>query len=194
MNLRSKRTILFALVAFLAFLVVLFSNSNWLKIMYPIHFKKEIADASVRYQVDPLLIAAVIRVESNYKTNSESRKGAYGIMQLMPDTAEWLLSMDDGMKKYRVKDLDDPKVNILLGSKYLNYLSKEFDGNRPQMLAAYNAGHGKVSKWLQEKIWDGTFENTNQIPFKETRNYVNSVEYYYKKYGKIYAGESFAGK
>jgi soluble lytic murein transglycosylase len=82
--------------------------------------------------------------------------------------------------------LYEPKSNIRMGTKYLNLLNNQFNSNIAEVLAAYNAGPGNVSKWLESKVWDGKLENIDQIRFWETRKYVDRVVYYYNKYQKTY--------
>lgn len=181
---RKKRV---AALLFLAMILVLFYNTTWIgRLVYPIHYRDEIEAAATANHVDPLLIAAIIRVESNYRAKSESHKGAIGIMQLMPDTANWLMERDSSLASYRNKDITDPAVNIQLGAHYLNYLDERFGGNRTSVTAAYNAGHGKVARWLEDRTWDGTLDNADRIPINETQKYVKSVEYYYSKYVQVY--------
>ncbi|MBP1154632.1 MULTISPECIES: lytic transglycosylase domain-containing protein [unclassified Paenibacillus] len=181
---RKKRV--FALLL-LTFLLFLFLGSNVLgRILYPIQFEQEIRQSAQKYQLDPFLIAAVIRVETNYRTDVTSNKGAYGLMQLMPDTSDWIIEKASFPSTFKNR-LDDPAVSIELGSWYLNWMYKQFDGNTFAVLAGYNAGHGKVSRWLQEGQWDGTLDNTDQIPYGETKRYVQRVTYYYDKYYKTYA-------
>ena len=182
--LRKKRV---SALLFLAIILILFYNNTWIgRFIYPIHYRSEIEEASKANDLDPLFVAAVIRVESNYQVNSKSSKGALGIMQIMPDTASWLLSKDNVLRKDLAKDLNDPDVNIRLGARYLQYLNQRFEYNHLVVAASYNAGHGKVSGWLKDQIWDGTMENVNQIPIMETRKYVKSVHYYYEKYTQVY--------
>lgn len=176
----------FALVL-LVFVLVLFYRSNWLgRVVYPIFYREQI-EASARLNgVDPLLVAAIIRVESNYKPNQTSHKGAIGIMQVMPDTAEWLFEKES-FGDYALEDLKDPKKNIEVGTKYLGILNKQFKNNPVLVIASYNAGPGNVSKWLQNNVWDGSLAAVSNIPFWETRKYVNRVVYYYNKYTKLYS-------
>lgn len=82
--LRKKRVLL---LMFVSFVLVLFLNTNWMAWFYPIHYKEEIRAQSQSYEVDPFLIASIIKVETNFKTSKESKRGAIGLMQLMPDTA-----------------------------------------------------------------------------------------------------------
>ncbi|MCM3270191.1 lytic transglycosylase domain-containing protein [Paenibacillus elgii] len=183
---RKKRV--FALLL-LTFVIFLFLSSTYVgRMLYPIRYEQEIRQNAAKYDLDPFLVAAVIRVESNYLTETESKKGAYGMMQLMPDTANWIIDKARFSEEFRNR-LNDPAVSIELGSWYLNWLSKQFNGNRIAVLAGYNAGHGKVSRWLQENEWDGTLQNADRIPYGETRHYIQRVMYYYNKYVKLYGEE-----
>ena len=125
------------------------------------------------------LILAVIRQESEFNVIAQSSKGALGLMQIMPDTAR------DVAKKTRVwynagKLLRDQKYNINLGSYYLQMMLDRYEGSYPLALAAYNAGHQRVDRWL--KINGDPRKNEvdfshwiELIPFKETRDYVQKV-------------------
>lgn len=81
---------------------------------------------------------------------------------------------------------NEPSANIELGAWYLHTLSGEFDGNRTAVIAAYNAGPGKVQRWLKEGSWNGSEDDIKNIPFGETRHYVQRVIYYYNQYTEIY--------
>ncbi|MEK8126756.1 lytic transglycosylase domain-containing protein [Paenibacillus filicis] len=183
---RKKRVFAVLLVTFLVFLFL--SSSFVGRYIYPISYQHEIRLYAKKYELDPFLVAAVIRVETNYQPHMESKKGAYGLMQLMPDTSSWIIEKAAFDDTYR-NQLDQPAVSIELGAWYLNWMSKQFGGNMYAMIAGYNAGHGKVSRWLQEKRWDGTLSNAQQIPYGETRHYLQRVTYYYHKYHKLYGEE-----
>ncbi len=120
-----------------------------------------IAKASERYRVDPALVKAVIKAESNFNHRAVSPVGARGLMQLMPATAAML----------RVEDSFHPENNIDGGVRYLRYLMNLFSGNLPLVLAAYNAGENTVLRY-----------NNNIPPYQETRTYVRRVLDYYDKY------------
>lgn len=183
---RIQRKRWFALTL-LVFVLILFYRSNWLgRLVYPIHYRQEIEASAAKYGVDPLLVAAIIRVETNFKPDQTSKKGAVGIMQVMPDTAEWIFEKE-GFQAYSLPDLQLPEANIKIGTKYLGLLHQQFNNDRVLVIAAYNAGPGNVSKWLQNEVWDGKIDTVQSIPFWETRNYVSRVMYYYKKYEKIYS-------
>ena len=111
-----------------------------------------ISAVSEAHGVDPLLVRALIQVESNYQARARSRKGAMGLMQLMPSTA----------RSYNVRNPFDPKANIEAGIKHLKSLIDRF-GRLELGLAAYNAGEAAVTKF-------------NGIPpYRETRNYVSRI-------------------
>lgn len=181
--LRKKRVLL---LLFLSFVILLFFNTNWMSWFYPISYKEEIKQQAEEYEVDPFLIAAIIRVESNFKPGKESKKGALGIMQLMPDTATWAMEMAklSEVSLDRIKHEVGP--NIQLGTWYFAFLSKKFDGNKALTIAAYNAGPGNVRSWMDKDLWDGQLETVKEIPIGETRHYVQRVLYYYEQYTDIY--------
>lgn len=176
-------------VLLLSFLVFLFLSSNWVsRLLYPIRFTPEIRQIAQKYELDPFFVAAIIRVESNYEVKTVSRKGAFGLMQLMPDTSDWIIERGKFAEAYK-QQLHDPAVSIELGSWYLNWMQKQFNGNMIAVIAGYNAGHGKVSQWLQNEEWDGTLSGVGDIPYGETRHYIQRVTYYHDIYKKLYEEE-----
>lgn len=176
----------FVLPLFLLVLAALFFNSGWMAWVYPISYKEEIREQSESYDIDPFLIASIIRVETNFKPSKESRVGALGIMQLMPDTADWAIEQGKLPEATLDRIKHEPDTNIRIGTWYLRNLSDQFEENRMAVMAAYNAGPGNVRKWMREGTWDGTLENVRDIPIGETRHYVQRVVYYYNQYTKVY--------
>ena len=100
------------------------------------------------YNVDSNLTAAVIKSESKFKHTATSHRGAVGLMQLMPETAEWIAEQLND-KSYSVEGLHEPDRNIRYGTWYLAELEREFQGNDILALAAYNAGRGNVKAWME---------------------------------------------
>lgn len=182
----SKKT--FILLLLLVIVIISF-NSKWVwQIMYPVKYEKEVNQSAISYNLDPYLILAIIQVETGFKKDVVSKKGAIGLMQLMPDTATWIV--DHGkFPDYLLNNLTVPKVNIILGSWYLAYIIEKYEGNTIASIAAYNAGPGNVDKWLKNGIWDGTEQSLEQIPFGETRHYLQRVIYFYNHYQWIYEDE-----
>lgn len=178
-----KRTFL---LLFLSFLVLLFFSSKWLTLFYPIYYKDEIRQHAQNHGINPLLVAAIIKVESDFKPGSESHKGALGIMQIMPDTAKWIMEKAEFKNVPLNKVKNEIDENIKMGTWYLEFLSQKFDGNEIAIIAAYNAGPTNVMNWMKKGIWDGKLETSKNIPFGETRHYVQRVSHYYKQYCDIY--------
>lgn len=182
------------MIGLLLFLLALYLFINLAppvsRLIYPFHYREIILEQAHRNELEPQLVAAVIWVESSYNENAESKKGARGLMQIMPETGAWaaeMMRLDD----YSEDKLYDPRVNITLGSWYLKHLIHSFDNNTYAALAAYNGGRGHVKRWLDEEIWDGSRENLSQIPFPETRNFVTRVETVYRRYQRLYDLEDF---
>lgn len=169
--------------------LLLLAGSNWIgRLFYPFPYRDIIVREAAVYHLDPLLVAAVIKTESNYRPNAKSIKGARGLMQIMPDTGEWIAGQM-GMKSFQVEVLDQPAVNIKFGCWYLANLFNEFKGDKVLVLAAYNGGRGNVKHWIEAKRWTGTQASLEQIPFEETRNYVDKVLKNYRIYRKLYQQE-----
>jgi len=123
-------------------------------------FDPHIQEAASRYGLDPLLIKAVIKQESNFNPNATSNKGALGLMQLMPGTA----------RDMEVNDAFDPRDNIFGGARYLRRLSSQFNGDLALTLASYNAGPERVG-------------NAKMVPnIPETQDYVRNVIAFYNSY------------
>ena len=151
--------------------------------VYPYH--ETVMKYADMYQVDSNLTAAVIKSESKFKHEAHSHRGAVGLMQLMPDTAEWI-AKQLGDTGYSIEALHEPDRNIRYGTWYLSSLEREFHGNDILALAAYNAGRGNVHDWMKENNWSDNFKDIDAIPYKETRDYVRQVIGDQKKYRELY--------
>ncbi|MGB6137009.1 MAG: transglycosylase SLT domain-containing protein, partial [Shewanella sp.] len=146
-----------------------------LVLRFPLAANDEFVEASKKYNVNIDEIRAISRRESAFYPYATSGVGARGLMQLMPATAKQTAKKNKIPFK-QVKDLYDPKVNIMLGSAYYSELLKQFDQNRVLATAAYNAGPGSVRRWL--KASNGTLDVMTfieTIPYTETREYVQAV-------------------
>jgi len=155
-----------------------------LKLVFPLYHQEAIEFYAKQHDLDPLLVASVIWVESRFDVRAESPRGARGLMQIMPQTGEWISEQIN--VPYDLGKLYDPAHNIRLGCWYLANLRHEFDGNMNLVLAAYNGGRGNVRNWVSEGIWLGDEEGISNIPFGETREYVRRVNMIYRVYQKLY--------
>ena len=151
-------------------------------------YKKSISIYSKQFNVDPYLVAAIINVESSYDKMAISNKEARGLMQISPTTGQWAAE-DLAIENFSLDLLFEPETNIMIGTWYLNMLSKEFDHNIQLVLAAYNGGSGNVTKWLENDEYCEDGINLKVIPFKETRDYVEKVLKNYKIYKILYKDE-----
>jgi soluble lytic murein transglycosylase len=146
--------------------------------------RQQAADKSL----DPALIAGVIYAESHFRDQT-SHAGAKGLMQLMPETADYIAEKSGGTA-FEQGDLATPQVNISYGSWYLRYLLQKYDGSEVLALAAYNAGEGKVDEWVAVASARGElFRAARHIPFAETRHYVEKVLDARMQYRRTYARE-----
>lgn len=151
-------------------------NKNDLELRFPLMHTPNILKAAKQHQLDPAWIFAVTRQESAFVTDAKSKVGALGLMQLLPSTADMVAKRKQIMLKNN-KGILDPHTNIQLGSGYLRMMLDAHQQNPVLATAAYNAGPGRVRKWLpthkmEADIWIAT------IPFKETRNYLENVMTY----------------
>jgi peptidoglycan lytic transglycosylase len=163
-----------------AFLVVDETSPPWYeRLRYPLRYQPIVRGHAQNYGIDPALLAAVIYQESKFDAHARSAHGAVGLMQLRPETAKGI-AIRTGGTAFRVSDLDNPEINIRYGCWYLRNLYRKY-GSWRLVLAAYNAGQGNVDRWLAERRAD--------IPFAETRAYVDRVEDLRRIYRDAWAKE-----
>ena len=146
------------------------------KLLHPLRYEAEIREAAAEHGLEPAFVAGVIYVESRYKPDVESSQGAYGLMQILPETAAFISERSGIMGDYR-----DPGTNVRMGSWYLSYLSGRYEGDEELVLAAYNSGEGQVDSWLAEGR-----EVPEAIPFQETREYVTNAAEARDTYAGLY--------
>lgn len=166
-------------------LIVLLNINSILKILYPFPNQSVINKYSEMYGLDPCLVAALIKTESNFNQRAKSSKNAYGLMQITSTTSEWA-AKQMGITNFNVDMLFEPKFNISMGCWYLNNLNKEFNGNMALVIAAYNGGSGNVKKWLNDEKHSKDGISLHYIPFKETDMYVKKVNVNYNIYLYLY--------
>lgn len=175
-----KKLLLFGLI-FLLFL----NAGNIARFFFPIPYRSIIFNEAIKAGTDPYLIAAVVKTESSFNPKAVSRKGALGLMQIMPETGKWV-AQEANLTGYSPENLLNPEYNVMIGVWYISDLLREYDNDTVLALAAYNAGHGNVNKWLKQHKWDGNKDSLDQIPFPETRQFVRKVLFYQQLYSYLY--------
>jgi soluble lytic murein transglycosylase len=167
-----------ALLAFagVAAWVVDTEPSWYLRARYPLEYDHAVRSYAHERGLDPALVAAVIYVESRFSPNVTSSAGAVGLMQVLPETGEFIARRTGG-EDFVVADLRNPDINVRYGTWLLAYLLDQYDGDLRTALAAYHAGQGNVDRWLAEG---------SGIVFPETLAYVDEVERVRQVYAKAY--------
>ena len=150
------------------------------RLTHPLEYEETIRDAAAEHGVEPALVAAVIRTESGFDPEVESSQGAYGLMQIQPETAGFISERAGIAGDYR-----GPKTNIRMGTWYLDYSRDQYKRDEGLVLAAYNSGEGQVDAWISE----GDFDVDRDIPFEETRQYVEDVSEARDVYRELYGSD-----
>ncbi|MBQ4087811.1 MAG: transglycosylase SLT domain-containing protein [Clostridia bacterium] len=171
-----KNLLIAAVLIFLIFQIA--------RLLYPCKYEAYVREAAAESGVSENLIYAMIKAESNFNPSAVSDSGAFGLMQLMPDTAKWICEKKD--IPFETASLTVPEKNIRMGSLYLAYLLSMYHGNETNAIAAYNAGHARVDEWLDDAACSQNGETLKKIPFPETEKYVNRVKKYKKMYRILY--------
>lgn len=168
--------VLAATAALISLALISAVQPDWyLRWRYPLDYGEQINASARKNGLDPALVAAVIREESDFNPASESEAGAMGLMQLMPETAIWIAGKTGG-DDFHIADLTDAAVNIAYGCWYLSYLLDRYGGSEMLALAAYNGGAENVDVWLSGASSAGRdFNSSADIPFEETRQFITDV-------------------
>ncbi len=156
---------------------------------YPLRYPAIVRTHARNYDLDPALLAAVIYSESRFRPHVRSARGAIGLMQLLPSTAEGIATRTGGTR-FVPSDLDDPELNVRYGAWYLRYLRRHYAARPDAMqlaLAAYNAGMANVDSWVAR-----TPKNRPLVipsAFAETSAYLDGVAHARRVYRRLYPGE-----
>jgi soluble lytic murein transglycosylase len=141
---------------------------------YPLEHAGAIRAGAARYDLDPALVAAVIYAESRFDEHAVSSQGAVGLMQVLPETAEQIADESGGVT-FTTEDLEVPRINVRYGSYYLRQALDAYDGDVRAAVASYNAGMGAVNEWVAAARAEGRRLRPRDIPYPETRAYVEKV-------------------
>ncbi len=143
------------------------------RLVYPVLVRETLIGSAKANGLDPAMVASLIRQESNFNPRATSPVGARGLMQLMPSVGR-TLARPQGIAGYNDESLYDPTINIRLGTQHLSGLFRR-TSNLERVLAAYNAGESRVTRWITKAGADDPEMFTERIPFIETRDYVRAI-------------------
>lgn len=163
------------------------ADSRTYRLIYPLLHEDELRQHAAATGLDPIVVAALIRQESNWEAQARSRAGALGLMQVMPATGREI-ARTLGVTGWTADRLLDPITNIRFGTYYLAAALRRFEGDLPRALAAYNAGASRVKTWATGAAADDSELFIERITFTETRDYVRIVQRNLALYRTLYGG------
>jgi len=187
---RRRRVVAVVALAATAFVVILTAplfRKAVTEFNLPLTNADVIRQQAAEKHLDPALVAGVIYAETKFDPRPSSA-GAQGLMQILPQTAEFL-AHKSGATTFTVADLGTPQVNIAYGSYYLRYLLDHYNGKTVLALAAYNGGIGNVDQWVADARQHDRQMTIKAIPFPETRAYVQRVLHAQRQYRHTYASQ-----
>lgn len=158
----------------------------FLKSAYPQKFTSLVTEYAGATELDESLVYAVIKNESSFNPQVQSGVGARGLMQITPETFDWAMHKLSEDGKYTESDLFTPEVNVRYGTYILSTLLKEYNDEKTA-LAAYHAGRTNVRKWLADDRYSKDGKTLYDIPFKDTKTYVERVEKAKSIYSELYS-------
>ncbi len=166
------------------------------RILFPEPYWETIKAESAKNNLDPYLVASLIRQESEFDPSVVSYANAWGLMQLLPTVGK-AMAREEGMRHFQTFQLLDPETNIRLGTRYLRQMLDRFGGVQEYALAAYNAGDSRVVDWEAAGPYQGMDEFVESIPFTQTREYVEAIlrnEETYRAIDEYARSQSAAGR
>ena len=152
---------------------------------YPMTYAPEIRAAAAEFSLDPAYVASVVLAESSFDAEAVSSVGAIGLMQIMPDTGEWIAGkLED--EPFDVQRLYQPEVNLRYGCWYLRFLLDRYDGDMYTASTAYHQGQGRVDQWLEDPQYSQDGRTLTAISSAVTDTYVNRIMESYANYQELY--------
>ena len=179
-----KWLMIFALVLAIILTAGILANETIEKLIYPMEFVADVELNAEHYDFPPSLIYAIIHTESKFNPEAISTADAKGLMQITDDTYRWACKRA-GEESTTPDDLYNPASNIRIGCYVLSLLYEQFTETET-VLAAYNAGQGRVREWLSDPAYSKDGKTLYNIPYEETENYVRRVINTQAKYQKLY--------
>ncbi len=187
---RKNKAALIVIIVLIALIAVFFGNAiyktvhkKYLYNNYPIKYEALVEKYSSENNIDKFLIYAIIRVESNFKSDAVSNVGARGLMQIMEETFEWIRFRLGDSEELSYDAMFDAEQNIRYGCYLVGYLTRYFE-NQDAAICAYHAGVGSVDSWLSNSEYSKDGVRLDKVPTSDTNHYlskVNKALYYYHK-------------
>ena len=165
-------------------LLVILCGIALLNNAFPRKYSNLVEEYAARYEIEPALVYAVIHTESGFNPEAVSVNDACGLMQMLPDTFEWMQRKHPGERQYGREDLFDPEISIRYGTYFLSVLMERF-GNIEAVAAAYHAGPNAVARWLADPAYSADGIHLDRIPYKDTAHYVQKITRSYVIYHDI---------
>lgn len=175
--------LIFLIVCVIVFLGVKVGYDAVMEYLYPKKYSEYVEKYAAEYEIDEYLIYAVIRTESSFDPNSVSSAGARGLTQITEDTFDWLLTKTN--EDYVFDDLFTPEVSIKYCAVFLSILQNEYSITET-VVAAYHAGMGNVSNWLNDSRYSADGEHLKTTPISDTNHYIGKVISAMDNYYKVY--------
>lgn len=185
---KKKHTALkiFIAILFIAFFTIagILGYDYYIRETHPIKYENYVERYARENNIDKVMVYAVIKTESGFDSGAVSNVGARGLMQIMEETFDWIkYRLDDEDTEYI--DMFEPKTNIKYGSYLLGYLNSEFEDD-DAVFAAYHAGVGNVSEWLDDPRYSSDGVHLDEIPISATKHYVSKINKTIETYKKLY--------
>jgi soluble lytic murein transglycosylase len=161
------------------------------ELLFPLPYRTDLLQSAQAREIDPYLLAGLVRQESEFNPQAVSPAKAYGLAQVRPATGRQF-ARQSGVTRFTTRALYQPAVNLKIGCSILRSVLNQYKGNLEQTLAAYNAGPGRVAEWLSWNTYREPAEFVESIPFTETREYVQGVLRNAEMYRRLYEGAAKA--
>ena len=158
------------------------NSENFKHAAYPLEYAEYVEQYAEEFGIDKYLLYAFIKTESGFDPTAKSSENAIGLTQILPMTFDWLsFKINDGAV---LEDLYKPEISIKYGTWFIDYLLEKY-GNTETAVAAYHAGPGQVSEWLNDSEYSDDGKTLKNIPFRDTNHYVEKVMDAYDVYYKM---------
>lgn len=153
---------------------------------YPQKYSEYVTYYAEKYEIDPLMLYAFIRTESNFDPNAESNAGARGLMQITEITFDWIKSNIAPQEALTFDDLYDPETNIRFGAYFVKYSLIRYEHDLATAAAAYHSGWGTVDELLASSEYSANGTTLDRYPYPQMRQYVRKITASYERYQEIY--------